>query len=190
MEENIQKKNEIKAFIFGDSKVGKSTILYKYLNEVETKVPTTVGVDLQIKKLEDNSLFKIRDCSGEERFRKAAKMQCQCSDGAFIVYDITDKKTFESIAGFAESFRNINSQTSPIIILGNKTDLKDKRTVSYEEGIKKAKDLNASFYEVNKDDKETISEAFGKMIELVKKKWEDDKKIKKEDGGSCCGCFK
>ena len=55
---------------------------------------------------------------------------------------------------------------------------------------KKAEDLNASFFEVNKDDKKTIFEAFGKMIELVKKKWEDDKKIKKEDGGSCCGCFK
>ena len=188
MEENAQEKNAVKAFIFGDENAGKSTILYKYL-EIKETAKQTVGVEVHEKDLDD-TIFKIRDCSGQKRFRNAAANFCWDSDGAFIFYDITDKNSFQSIGDLAKLFRGKTSQNSPIIILGNKTDLEDERTVSYDEGKKKAEDLNASFFEVNKDDKKTIFEAFGKMIELVKKKWEDDKKIKKEDGGSCCGCFK
>jgi Ras-related protein Rab-1A len=133
MEENAQKNDDVYAFIFGVSNVGKSTILYKYLGK-EAPTNKTVGVDLQIKELKGNSFFKIRDCSGQERFRDTAKMHCGNSDGAFIVYDITDKNSFEIIGEFANMFRAKTSQTSPIIILGNKTDLKDQRTVSYDEG--------------------------------------------------------
>ena len=141
MEENELKEIVVKFFILGISNVGKTSIIFKYLKDDKVKVNCSIGVRIFEKELSKNenskTIFKIWDCSGQERFRDVAANYCKCKDGAFIVYDITNRKSFESIDELDNLFRQNNSQNSPIVLIGNKTDLKDKRAISYEEGKKR-----------------------------------------------------
>ena len=198
MEENELEEIVFTFFILGDSKVGKTSIIFKYLNDDEAKVKPSIGLELFEKELSKNenskTIFKIWDCSGQERFRDVAASYCNRIDGAFIVYDITNRKSFESIDELANLFRKNNSQTSPIVLIGNKTDLKNERAISYDEGKKKADDLKAQFYEVSiEQNREIILEAFNKMKDLVLEKRENDEKSKKEKEAKkkgCCECWK
>jgi small GTP-binding protein len=153
----------------GDSTVGKTSIFRKlFTSKFREGVLSTVGIDVKTIKIEDvevntngnneNKCFEIAvyDTSGQERFRSIPRNYIRGSDGIILIYDITNKQSFEHIETWLESISDIRSKNNNdyflVMLLGNKLDLaneKDKdnekkecREVSTEEGEKACKKYN------------------------------------------------
>ena len=195
MEDNTQPQLNFKITLLGESNVGKTNIIASYLNDKSIQIKPTMGMQMFKKDVikEENKIFlKLFDAPGAERHRENAKIYSVNSNGGFIVYDITKKESFKKIDEWVKLFRERSSPKSPIILIGNKSDLNDQREISEEEGRNKAEELNFSFYETSAIEKKNIDEAFDEMIKQILKR-EEELKIEKENQpqkkGGCCDCF-
>ncbi len=135
-----------KVVLIGDSSVGKSNILSRYLHDkfnVNTK--TTVGVEFGWKKIEVDGMkikAQIWDTAGQERYKSITNAYYKGAKGALLVYDISNKDSFDNVDKWLSEFKKYSDKDYTILLVGNKNDLKDERAVSLEEGQKKAADLS------------------------------------------------
>ena len=131
-----------KVVLIGDSGVGKTNLLSRYLkNEFSFDSKTTVGVEFGAKKLEIDGVkikAQIWDTAGQERFRSITNAYYKGAKGALLVYDVTRRETFENINKWVPELKQTGDKDVTIILVGNKTDLENERQVSTEEGNKKA----------------------------------------------------
>ena len=97
----------------------------------------TIGVDFKIRTMEiDNKNVKLQiwDTAGQERFKNITASYYRGAHGIFVVYDISDTESFKNINNWLiEIEKNANKNVYKILV-GNKCDLEDKRTVSYQQG--------------------------------------------------------
>ena len=125
----------LKILVLGDSSVGKTSLLLKYVDDYFPNVyVTTIGVEYKTKTVKINDLnitLQIWDTAGQERFRSLAKSFMQGADGILFVYDITNKQSFDSIRNWIRQTEDVNSSFQKIIV-GNKSDLNNQRVVSSE----------------------------------------------------------
>jgi len=99
------------------------------------------------------------------------------SHGFIIVYDVTDRKSFEAVDEIREEMLKANPKKDiPIYICGNKTDLKDKRQVTTEEGKKKAQELGCLFTETSAKTDPEIDEMFKNLVRAINGKAPKSKK--------------
>ena len=142
-----------KVIIIGDTAVGKSNILSRYVkDEFSSNSKSTVGVELGIKFLKiKNTKTKIQiwDTAGQERYRAITSSYFKGSNGCFIVYDITNEASFNNIENWYEQIQKETSKDIPILLVGNKCDLEDERKVPIEKGKEKAQNLNCAFFETS-----------------------------------------
>lgn len=133
----------VKIVLVGDSGVGKSNILLRYLkNEFVWDSKATVGVEFGSKKfiLENHNIkAQIWDTAGQERYRSITNAYYKGSKGALVVYDITRKTTFENVDKWISDLRRNSDPEIMIILVGNKSDLYSDRQVTTHEGEEKAK---------------------------------------------------
>lgn len=132
-----------KVVLIGDSGVGKSNILTRYLkNEFTFDTKATVGVEFGSKKFELDG-YKIKaqiwDTAGQERYKSITNAYYKGAKGALLVYDITRRDTFESVDRWIPDLKANGDEKVTIILIGNKCDLTGSREVTAEEGAKKAK---------------------------------------------------
>ena len=170
-----QNKIDIKIITLGDSHVGKSCLIIKYIeNKFSNSYVSTVGFDLKHKQiiLKDGNKARLAlfDTAGQERFRSIAKNYIRKANGILLIYDISDKSTFLSIEKWMENIQDEIDDKMPIILVGNKSDLKDKRQVSTEEGKKKAKEYGFPFYETSCKTGVNVNKCFIELAGLVHEK--------------------
>ena len=195
MEDNTQPQLNFKITLLGESNVGKTNIIASYLNDKSIQIKPTMGMQMFKKDVikDKNKIFiKLFDAPGAERHRENAKIYSVNSNGGFIIYDITKKESFQKIDEWVKLFRERSSQKSPIILIGNKSDLNDQREISEEEGRNKAEELNFSFFETSATEKKNIDEVFDEMIKQILKREEELKNEKENEPqkkGGCCDCF-
>ena len=160
-----------KLILIGDSYVGKSNILLKYLkNQFNENSKTTVGVEFGTKNIIiNNKRIKIQiwDTAGQERYRSITSAYYKGAKGALIVYDITRKNTFDNIDKWITDLKLNGDKDICIIILGNKSDLIDKREINKNDGIKKAEMYKIAFLETSALNGDNISKAFDELIEQI-----------------------
>ena len=141
---------ETKIITLGDSHVGKSSLIIKFIeNKFSLSYISTVGFDLKYKtlKLDDDEEIKIviHDTAGQERFKSLAANYIKKAKGILLVYDITDKRSFESLGNWMNDIEEEEvADKVPIILVGNKSDLEEERVISKQEGEKVAKELPSS----------------------------------------------
>ena len=203
-----------KVIIIGDTAVGKSNILSRYVkDEFSTNSKSTVGVELGIKFLKvKNTKTKIQiwDTAGQERYRAITSSYFKGSNGCFIVYDITNEASFNNIENWYEQIQKETSKDIPILLVGNKCDLEDERKVPIEKGKEKAQNLNCAFFETSALKKINIDKIFEELVNNIYEKTggnkndddinvelvKDDKavnlnEVKSEESdkkkGGCCG---
>ena len=117
-----------------------------------------------------NVRIQIWDTAGEEAFRSITRSYYKSSTCAFIVYDITEKKTFYDVTSWLQDCRDMCYKNILIYLIGNKNDLEDKRQVSQEEGQKFAEENNLVFFETSALNGNNIEEIFVQSAtELVKR---------------------
>ena len=167
-----KKKNPItpkyKLIFLGDQNVGKSSILNRFLSDTFVEeYQATIGLDFQSKNVQiDNQdvHLLLYDTAGQEKFRSLIPMYTRDANIILLVYDITNKESFENLYAWLKDLTNININEVIICIVGNKTDLNEKREVSNEEGQKYAQEHDFIFQEVSAKTGEGFSELFYKSL--------------------------
>lgn len=93
--------------------------------------------------------LQLWDTAGQERFRTLIPSYIRDSNVAVVVYDITKRQSFIDASKWIDDVRAERGEQVIIVLVGNKTDLRDKREVTVDEGEAKAKELGALFIETS-----------------------------------------
>jgi len=161
----------LKLVLIGDSGVGKTNILSRYNNnEFSLTTQPTVGVEFgnKVIKKENKSIkLQLWDTAGQERYKAITNAFYKGSKGAFVVYDISRKTSFLNIDKWIGELKTNGSEDILIILVGNKSDLEDKREVSTDEGEKKAKQYGIAFCETSALQGKNIEYAFNILIDEI-----------------------
>ncbi len=167
-----------KVVLVGDSFVGKTNIMSKYLkNEFHEDSKATVGVEFGSKQftIEGHSVkAQIWDTAGQERYKAITSAYYKGAKGAFIVYDITRKNSFESVERWVSDVISVADKKITIILIGNKSDLEDQRQVTKEEAEEKATKLEIAFMETSALSGDNLEKAFEKMMNEVFQKCHEE----------------
>lgn len=163
-----------KLLLIGDQAVGKSCLLYRYVDNVfSLNLMGTAGIDMKQKiiTIEDKEVkLNIYDSAGHDRFRSIAKNMCSKTDGIIIIYDITDKNTFESVNMWVKSITKEIESGIEVLLIGNKIDLVNQRVVSTEEGNELSKKYNIPFIETSAKESLNVEKAFLQIANSLYKK--------------------
>ena len=144
---------------------------------------STIGIDQKYDEyqLSDDSIIgcTLIDNNGTDRYRLMNETFYKQADGVFIVYDITNRRSFEEIEKYYIPTLNEKCKENIVIMLfGNKKDMEDKRKVSFEEGKELASKYNFIFAEVSCFENNSIFDNFKKIIETTyyekRKNWNND----------------
>ena len=161
-----------KILILGDSFVGKTNMLKRFLHdEFDMNTKETVGVEFGSKNfiMDEKDIVKdqIWDTAGQERYRSVTKAYYKGAKGALLVYDISRRNTFENIDNWLIDLRTNGDKDILIILIGNKCDLIDKREVSVEEAQTKAEQYNIAYMETSAKNGDNIIKAFSELVSQV-----------------------
>ena len=175
---------KLKLLIIGDTSVGKSSILLTYTDNYFPEAHlATIGVEYKVKELLTDKykvILQIWDTAGQERFRSITKSFFRNTNGILFVYDITDRKSFQSVKDWIKDSEMHDSGFEKILC-GNKIDLKDERQVTFNEleeyGMKKKIEV----IETSAKSKINIDESFKKLVDLILSK-KTEEEIAKEFG--------
>ncbi len=172
-----QKKKSFKVLLIGDTAVGKTSIILQYTKHIHPRsYISTIGLDFAIhdQKLNNgkNVELRIYDTAGQEKFSSIVKNLYNTAQGLILVYDITSIKSFHNINNWLNYVKENSKQNVKLILVGNKTDLEEKREVSYDEGSIYASKHGMLFYECSANTGQNIDKIF---IESTR---EIDKRIK------------
>ena len=151
--------------------VGKSNILSKYTHgKFNPDHEITIGCEFMAKNLsikDRNIRIQIWDTAGQEAFRSITRSYYKNSTCAFIVYDITSRKTFDNVMIWLKECKDMCYKDILICLVGNKCDLEGRRAVSYEEGEKFATDNQILFFETSAKDGNNIAEMFTESATIL-----------------------
>ena len=155
---------EYKVVIVGESSVGKTTILYNYVQaNYKENLISTVGLDFRSKILDVTGIpvkLQIWDTAGQERFRALSKQLFRGAKGIILVYDITNKNTFFQLSYWIKSFDAYEIREEQVLIIGNKVDLAENRVISESVARKLAQDYSFNYIETSAKDGTNIQKAF------------------------------
>ena len=162
-----------KILLLGDSGVGKSSLLLRYTkNQFSADMRSTIGVEFGVKFIKiDNLQLKVQiwDTAGMERYRSITSAYYKGAKGVIVVYDICRKVSFDNIDKWIDDFKSKADEDAVILIIGNKSDLQDKREVNTEEVKLKAEKNKMAFMETSAKNNENVSKAFLQLFkEIIK----------------------
>ena len=155
--------------MLGEMGVGKTCIVLKYVDNVfDPNTSPTLGVNFLTKTVKTQGKtieFNIWDTAGSERFRSMVSMYYRGVTSCMIVYDITNRESFEDVEGWYQQVKaEADNPNVVVAIVGTKIDLADKRQVSTEEGQAIATKLGCIFGEVTAATGDSIDKIFEKII--------------------------
>ena len=176
----------LKIILIGDIAVGKTSIISRYVNNsFEENYQCTIQAEQQTKivKEDENTYVKliIWDTVGQEKFRSLTRQYYNGCQGAIIVFDLTNKKSFDYIQNWIEEINNYGDENAIVMIIGNKSDLTAEREISQSD-IKNKLNGEYFYFEVSAKNGNNISMAFDKMKKLILeiRKEEEKKEIKEK----------
>jgi small GTP-binding protein len=153
-----------KLVLFGDAGVGKTCILTQHTaHNFNPKYRETIGATFTSATIDVHGqtvTLQLWDTGGVERFRTLVPIYCRGTAGALAVYDVTSSASFASIGRWLADFRKHAPPNAAIILVGNKTDCKELRAVSFEEGQRFAEREHLLFIETSANYAYNISETF------------------------------
>lgn len=182
-----------KMVLVGNMSVGKTSLVLRYTDDsFSTNYKTTIGVDFKVKTLDmgRDGLVKLQiwDTGGQERFRSIVSSFYRGTDGLIVVYDITDKGSFEHVTHWYREaqYNGLDSYNiqCPLLLVGNKSDLTMERAVTFQEGQALAQQLGMSFIETSAKDKTNVEQAFLCMARSILEVRKGNPTLQEESLGS------
>ncbi len=181
-----------KFIIVGDHEVGKTSIIRRFVEKkFSDDYRTTIGLNIMTHNFEffgnKISLF-LWDVGAQEYFKRYRKAYYNEAQAAFIVFDITKRESYDNVINWYEELMSFKSNDLSIVIVGNKTDLVDKRVIDYEEGVQMANTLSEenrikiSYIEISALTGENVEDAFGLMSYhfIAESKKTEEEKLQEE----------
>ena len=166
----------LKICIIGDSSVGKTNVLFKFIEgQFSPLHVATIGFDYKSKIITLPSSKKkvklqIWDTAGQEKYMSMNKSLFQRVQGIILMYDITNRATFERLQIWLNLIKQMTNEI-PIILVGNKLDLEDNeehgRIVEYNEGDDFANENDIEFFEVSAKNGDNIENVFISIAQKV-----------------------
>ena len=156
----------VKILLLGYQAVGKTTLIHTYLHK-KGDILGTAGLGFEQKIFNYNGKdikVHIFDSAGQERFRNIAQNQISAVQGLLVVYDITDRNTFNGAQSWLDYCLKNFGDTKTYLVLANKIDLADQRQVSTEEGSQLALKYNAYFHETSAKLGDNVENSFNQAI--------------------------
>ena len=190
---------QLTLFLLGNSSVGKTSFIYKYVkNDFKDSYKNTIGMDYCSRnmKLPTGEEFEIffYDTAGQEKYKSTSFNLIKKADGILLLYDISERSSFDAINQWIESIKNVKGDNFPVILIGNKCDL-EERDITQIEGELFANEHGFSFEETSCKEGINIEESVQDLVLniLEKKKKENVKENftfklskKKEKKKKCC----
>ncbi len=174
---NIEEKLAYKLCIFGAGGVGKTTLIKRFVTQIfEEDIKMTIGADFSIKniELEDKTVtLRIWDFAGEERFRVLLPSFAKGANGGIFMFDTTRYSSIRDIDDWLSIFEYFVSESKakiPIVMVGGKIDLVEKKSVETEEAMEISNKYGLSgYFECSSKTGDNVEEIFKfiarKMIE-------------------------
>jgi Ras-related protein Rab-2A len=164
----------LKFIIVGESSVGKSNILLRFTdNRFQSSHDLTIGVEFATKIIsKQNTIYKLQiwDTAGQEAFRSITRSYYRGTICCLMVYDVTNRTSFESLIFWINDLKKYCDPDTMIILVGNKTDLRTDRKVTTVEGKEFADTHNISFFETSAKTGDKISDCFIDAVDKISKK--------------------
>ena len=168
-----ENERRINIMILGNSKVGKTCFILRYTDNIFQEVYlSTIGIDFKTKtETVNNKQYKIYlyDTTGQEKYKSIALNIIKNAQGIILMYDITDRKSFESIPDWIKSVKDAKGSNFPMILLGNKLDKEDVRVIKEKEGKELADEYKIKFFETSNKTGTNIQEAGKALVNEILK---------------------
>lgn len=158
-----------RVIVIGDPAVGKSSIVVRLADgEFPENYACTIGADFKLHTIEqDGKIVRLQiwDTAGQERFKSITTSYYRGAKGAILVYDITDRESFDNVSRWSQDLDRLASANVPKVLIGNKCDRTSDRQVTYKEGRECAEQLGCAFKETSakSNEENRITEAFQVM---------------------------
>lgn len=171
--------------------VGKTSLITRFMyDSFDNMYQATIGIDFLSKTmyLEDRTVrLQLWDTAGQERFRSLIPSYIRDSSVAVVVYDITSLKSFQNTRKWVDDVRGERGQDVIIVLVGNKTDLSDKREVTSQQGEEEAKRCGALFVETSAKVGANVKALFKKIAQaLPGMEGEGQSSAAETQSRSCC----
>ena len=172
MSENANVDFPFKILLLGDSSVGKTCFLKRYTDDTfQDAYLSTIGFDFKFKSITLNNGKEVRvqlwDTAGQERFRSITKSYYKGAHGIILMYDVTNRKTYDNIKKWLNQIRDETGNRISIILVANKIDCEELRQVTKEEGESLAKSCNLPIFEASAKDSINVKESFQFLAEKI-----------------------
>jgi len=164
-----RKKVLLKVIILGDSGVGKTSLMHQYVNrKFSNQYKATIGADFLTKEvMVDDRLvtMQIWDTAGQERFQSLGVAFYRGADCCVLVFDVNVAKTFENLDGWRDEFLiqagPRDPDSFPFVVLGNKIDLENQRSVSQKRALAWCTSKgNIPYFETSAKENINVEQAF------------------------------
>jgi len=160
-----------KVVILGDQGVGKTSLITRQVDDTFTKDTMstlgacnyTVTVPLHYLKVR----IRVWDTAGQERFRSIVPLYYRGAQGALLIYDITNRDSFESIKRWVQELKGHVMHSMVLFIIGNKLDLTEERTVSRDEVLLYSNQIGARHFECSAKDKIGVDPIFQTLAHQI-----------------------
>ncbi|KAM9953633.1 hypothetical protein ACTFIR_008719 [Dictyostelium discoideum] len=161
----------VKFIIIGSQSVGKSCLLFRFIdNKFKSQSTHTIGVDFSSRVVDiqgKNVKLQIWDTAGQERFRSVVISYYRGSAGVALVYDVTNRESYNHITNWLSDVKSLASPDVTIILVGNKADLTEQREVTFLEASRIAQENGLLFMETSALTGEGVEEMFLKCTRTI-----------------------
>ncbi|MCJ1296868.1 Ras- protein Rab-6B [Xylographa carneopallida] len=162
---------KFKLVFLGEQSVGKTSLITRFMyDSFDNMYQATIGIDFLSKTmyLEDRTVrLQLWDTAGQERFRSLIPSYIRDSSVAVVVYDISSLKSFQNTRKWVDDVRGERGNDVIIVLVGNKTDLGDKREVTQAMGDEEAKRCGALFVETSAKVGANVKGLFRKIAQAL-----------------------
>uniref|UniRef100_A0AC35EXJ7 Ras-related protein Rab-21 n=1 Tax=Panagrolaimus sp. PS1159 TaxID=55785 RepID=A0AC35EXJ7_9BILA len=169
--------SSFKVVLLGEGAVGKSSVLLRYIeNKFNNKHLSTTQASFATRKLNIDGKdveLNIWDTAGQEKYHSLGPIYYRGSQGAILVYDITDERSFERIKNWVRELQEVLKGSAALFVVGNKIDLEETRTISKETALQYAESVNANYHECSAKENINIDSLFDNIAKVMLEREKD-----------------
>ena len=167
-----------KILLLGDSAVGKTSLIMKYVKDTfKEDYRATLGVNIiskviRVDQIKSDVRLIIWDIAGQTRYEDTRKLYYEGSIGALMVYDITERSSLKNIENkWIKDFEKFSENKIPYMLVGNKNDLEEDRTITLDDAKEVAERINAEgFFETSARLGNNVEKMFSNLVQIIFKK--------------------